>query len=87
MQLAAGAPMTLPRHEWLPAFTSMVGGTPPTVEQTAQLLDLATVLSSATDPLTVAISFWIVGSCNGDLDQAIRTATMIVAWDDSEDQV
>lgn len=82
---AERALMALNRDEWLPAFASIVGGVLPTADESAKLLDLATAVSSATDPLTTVISFWIVGRSNRDLDQALYTAKFIAAWDDSED--
>jgi hypothetical protein len=79
-------PMALTRDEWLPASATTVGGVMPSAVDREKLLDLATALTAATDPLTVAISFWIVGSCNGDLDHALHAAKFISAWDDSDDQ-
>jgi hypothetical protein len=78
--------MTWNRDEWIPAFAALVGGDAPTDIDASKMLDLATALSTATDPLSVALSFWIVGSCNVDLDVALQAAKLIAAWDDSEDQ-
>jgi hypothetical protein len=77
--------MALNRAEWLPAFASMVGGIEPTPDEASKLLDLATVVSFATDPFTAAMAFWIVGRSECDLPAATRAARFISAWDDTED--
>jgi hypothetical protein len=77
--------MTLRREEWLKAFVSLLGCELPTESESAKLIDFATAVYAATDPLTMATSFWIVGRCNRDLDSALRASELIRAWDDSDD--
>ena len=50
------------------------------------MLDLATALSTATDPLSVALSFWTCWILEMSLWKPQSAVQNIAAWVDSEDQ-
>lgn len=77
--------MTLSREEWLPALASMLDVVAPTTDELDRFLDLATALLAETDSLTAAISFWIIGTCNYDIEKATSVVKFIASWDDSGD--
>jgi hypothetical protein len=61
-------------REWIDAFSSELGVTPPDDDAVEALLDLAGVAAHASERTAAPITCWLIGRAGLDIDEARRLA-------------